>query len=600
MKVKFLSFLFVSAVFLFACNENNSDNNKAGEIITLTPHSWTQNLDGSTTSFASLRGSWTGGMSGDELGFFFSTSQINTGSLASDLAQGVEKYVAKGTENNIFTCEITGLDMGVKYYFVAYIKLASGELKFGEVKDFFVNNLDIRPAGKPAANGVADSYKLATVTITPGNFGAGPSLGEDAAFLKIYETGIYFWRDGAGSLATAARVSLQADRAKLDLIKEGDNVPLDLTPLISQTKYNFVPFVQIAFCKTFSDTIRMEAVLGDQGSFTTGVAGNLQPEVTTVDATNIAQTSVTLSGKVTDWGDDLASELGFYRATTDVALDGHNEADKVTATAMNWWNGAFTCDLTGLIDNRKYYYQSYMIWRKGMADEETVYGKVMEFNTLKTPVTGPSFARVDATLTDWTGKYLIVYEAQAGTGALNTYQGKTVLAFNGGKDGAPVDAAGNIVVLSPTTPGDPGDLATLTGGTVDKTATDVTVTGGKIEWREDLEAAVVTIAAVDGGWSIQTAGGYYLGNGGNNGNLGAALVFNPATHVHTISIGDTDSNITTGVTFHGCAIIQSNAGSAGSVIRVNANTGRFGYWGKVAASGLYGQHPVALYKSQEK
>jgi len=205
------------------------------------------------------------------------------------------------------------------------------------------------------------------------------------------------------------------------------------------------------------------------------------------------------------------------------------------------------------------------------------------------------FIRVDAAPADgnWAGKYLIVYEAQAGTGANNTYQGKTVLAFNGGKDGAPVDAAGNVVVLSPTTPGDPGDLAALTGGIVDKTDSEVTITGGQIEWREDLDAAIVTIAAVDGGWSIQTAGGYYLGVGGNAGNLGANLTFNPANHVHTISIGDTDSNVTTGVIFHGCAIIQSSAGSA---MRVNANTGRFGYWGIVAASGLYGQHPIALYK----
>ena len=588
MKVKFLSFLFVSAALLFACNENDSDDNRTGELITLTPHSWTQNVAGSPTSFASLRGNWTGGATG-ELGFFFATSQINTVSLGSGAAQGVEKYVAESTGNNIFNYEVSGLELGVKYYFAAYVKLASGEFKFGEVKEFFVNNLDVVPPGKPTATAVVNSYNSATATIIPGSFGAGPSLGEDAKYLKIHRIGVYLWFDGSESLETAKPRYFEGD---LDLIKEGDNVPLNLTSLKSNTKYNFVPFVQIAFSK--SDIVEMEAVLGDQGSFTTPVAENLQPEVATVGAMNITQTSATLSGKVTDSADDLAPEVGFYWATTEDALNEHNETDKVTVTTIAG-DGAFTCALTGLTDNHTYYFKSYMIWSKGTSDETVVFGQVMNFKTLKVPVVGAAFVRVDATLTDWTGKYLIVYEAQA-VGA-NTYQGKTVLVFNPGS-ATPVDAAGNIIILTPSgigTPGIPGtpeDLALITGGKVDRTDTEVTVSGGQIEWREEFADAMVTIAAVEGGgWYIKTSGGYYIG-GGNTGTLNANTEFSAPAHVHTISIGTATTAVagnTADFKFNNCAIIQGG----NTFVRVNGGTGRFGYWANTA------QHPVALYKMKE-
>jgi len=241
--------------------------------------------------------------------------------------------------------------------------------------------------------------------------------------------------------------------------------------------------------------------------------------------------------------------------------------------------GAFTMNITA---------QTLYIEKKDASVKEF---NVSDIDYISFPVVLPEFVRVDADPADgnWTGKYLIVYEAQAGTGN-NTYQSKTVLTFNGGIAGAPVDAAGNIIVLSPNTPGTPEDLALLTGGTVTKTATEVTVSGGQIKWSADLQAAVVTIAPVEGGgWSIQTGGGYYLGGGGGTGSLSANETF-AANHVHAISIGDANSDVTPTVTLHGCAIIKSSTVGANNTMRVNANTGRFGYWPAANMS------PVALYK----
>jgi uncharacterized protein YjdB len=215
--------------------------------------------------------------------------------------------------------------------------------------------------------------------------------------------------------------------------------------------------------------------------------------------------------------------------------------------------------------------------------------------TVNTAVEPTEFVRVDADLADWTGKYLIIYEAQA-LGA-NTYQGKTVLAFNGGLSGQPVNGPGNIIVLSPTIPGTPEDLALITGGIVAKTETDVTVTGGRIELSEAIKPAIITIAAAAGGWSIKTGGGYYIGGAdgesGNPGTLGVSDTFDATRHVHTISIGSTTSSANNNtLTFKNCAIITCNTANDNKYMRVNAGTGRFGYWP------ANGQHPVALYKLQ--
>lgn len=210
------------------------------------------------------------------------------------------------------------------------------------------------------------------------------------------------------------------------------------------------------------------------------------------------------------------------------------------------------------------------------------------------PITA-EYVRVDETPDDWSGEYLLVYEAQA-AGA-NTYGGTTVLQFDGSAD-PPKDAAGNVVVLSPETPGSAEDLAEITGGEIARADGEVAVSGGRIEADETNDMCRLIIAAVEGGgYSIRTTSGYYLGGGGGSGELSASRTVVPSTHVHTITIGDSDSNVSgnADVVFRNCALIVSGAAS-NNALRVNAGTGRFGYWGLITASGLWGQHPVALYK----
>ena len=81
-----------------------------------------------------------------------------------------------------------------------------------------------------------------------------------------------------------------------------------------------------------------------------------------------------------------------------------------------------------------------------------------------------NYIKVTTDKTDWSGEYLIVYEAKK-------------LAFNGGL--GTLDATGNSI--------------------------NVTITDNQIEASEEVDAAIFTFASVNGGYSIQSSSGYYIG-----------------------------------------------------------------------------------------
>lgn len=577
-----VKFLFISAVAFFAaCKDDPEEPGNDIAVTTVLPELWAADVAGGTVEIALLKGSCNKRTSAYvECGFFLSTNSINTGNLVS-AAEGVENCVAEGKDDGTFSYKKSNLTLGVKYCFVAYLKLASGLYTFGEVKEFYPDNICFVPAAKPTATVTGFSYNLATLTIIPGNFG-GDCL-EDPSILKIYEMGVYYWEDGKSSLATAPKILVEDE---MDGIKAGDPVFLDLTPLQGGTKYNFVPFAVMGVFRVTNATSTRPEVQGDQGSFTT--ASVPLGEVITGNATSITRTRATVSGQVIENADDANPEAGFYCAASTDELNQRLPAGKFTATSIDA-GGTFIHVIEGLTGDRMYYYQSYLI-----ANGQTVYGEVKEFRTRESG--DPEFARVDATLTNWAGKYLIVYEAQAKGSNTGDYRGATVLAFKSSltPSTTPVlDGQGNVFVLSPSTPGNAEDLATITNGSVVCTETEVKVTGGQIAWTAELDAIAVTIAEVADGWSIQTASSYFLGGATAAGGLGANLLFSAPNHEHAISIDDdySTANANDNITFRGCAIIKSKTGSGHNTMRCNANTGRFGYW---IPNGQH--HPVALYK----
>ena len=145
------------------------------------------------------------------------------------------------------------------------------------------------------------------------------------------------------------------------------------------------------------------------------------------------------------------------------------------------------------------------------------------------------YIKVVSEPTDWSGKYLVVYE-----------EGADAYVFNGKDE--------NFGYVSATTDGD------------------------VIKANSEVDAVAVTVAAMDGGYSVKTAAGYIYGQVGSN-----ALKFGDTGQANTIAF----------VVGEGVKIISNT-----SVLRFNSasNNMRFRYY----KSDTYAdQQPVQLYKYVE-
>ena len=145
------------------------------------------------------------------------------------------------------------------------------------------------------------------------------------------------------------------------------------------------------------------------------------------------------------------------------------------------------------------------------------------------------YVKVASAPTNWSGEYLIVYE----TGNK---------AFNGGL--TDLDVVSNTI--------------------------SVTISGNVITANSTTNAARFTIAAVNGGYSIQAASGKYIGFASNNNGLTSS-----------------NSPLVNSITFNGGNI--DIVGSGGAYLRYNANSGqeRFRYF---KSSTYTNQQPVQLYQ----
>ena len=115
-------------------------------------------------------------------------------------------------------------------------------------------------------------------------------------------------------------------------------------------------------------------------------------------------------------------------------------------------------------------------------------------------LTNGDYVKVTSALDDWSGEYLIVYET-----------GKK--AFNGGL--TTLDATGNYI--------------------------SVTISNATIEATNTTNAAKFNIASYNGGYSIQSASGYYIGRTSNSNGLNV----NSSTPLkNTISYSNNSVNIT--------------------------------------------------------
>lgn len=150
-------------------------------------------------------------------------------------------------------------------------------------------------------------------------------------------------------------------------------------------------------------------------------------------------------------------------------------------------------------------------------------------------ITGDCYVKVLASLDDWSGEYLIVYEDGS-------------VALNGGLD--TLDVASNNIA--------------------------VTITDNKIAANDATNAAKFTIEKTSDGYTVKSASGYYIGNDAAATNQISSSIENQ--YLNTLSFDYTNTSVN--IMGVGGYLLQYNS---------DANATRFRYYGGT-------QNPVALYK----
>ncbi len=126
------------------------------------------------------------------------------------------------------------------------------------------------------------------------------------------------------------------------------------------------------YVKAFANN-RVGTVYGSQKTFITLLTGSL-PEVTTLEVTDITQTTATGGGNVTSSGNADVTERGICWSTS------HNPTTSGSHASSGTGTGSFTVEMTGLTANTTYYVRAYAKNSAG-----TVYGSEVSFTTLTAP-----------------------------------------------------------------------------------------------------------------------------------------------------------------------------------------------------------------------
>lgn len=161
------------------------------------------------------------------------------------------------------------------------------------------------------------------------------------------------------------------------------------------------------------------------------------------------------------------------------------------------------------------------------------------------PVTTPIYEKVTSALTDWSGDYLIVYEDASS------------------KDPSPVAFDGSLNELDKSS-----------------NTKSVVISDNKIEATAGMDAISFTIATIEGGYSIKSVSGYYIGRSSYSNGLEAKTT----PLVNTIS-------------YEGSAVALNGTGAKdGSLVSLQfnkaTNQARFRYFASA-------QQAIALYKRSE-
>ncbi len=241
-----------------------------------------------------------------------------------------------------FTSSITGLSPVTTYYVRAYASSSAGTI-YGNEKNFTTEQTIVSPTVTTAA-----ATDIAETSATVG----GNVTADGGA--TVTERGVYY--------STSA--SPETTGTKLQIGSGTGTFSTSLTGLSAGTTY---------YIKAYA-TNSVGTAYGNEESFSTSQT-IVSPNVTTSSATDIAETSATVGGNVTDDGGATVTERGVYYSTS--------ASPETTGTKLQIGSGTgtFSTSLTGLSASTTYYIKAYATNSAG-----TAYGDEVNFTTEQTIV----------------------------------------------------------------------------------------------------------------------------------------------------------------------------------------------------------------------
>ena len=245
--------------------------------------------------------------------------------------------ISAGSGTGTFNCNLTNLQPNTKYYVRAYAINTKGTA-YGNEVTFTTSKTVVLPTVTTSA----------ITQITETSAVAGGNVTSDGN-ASVTERGV--------CIATVSNPT--TSNTKITSGSGTGSFTCNLTNLQPNTKY---------YVRAYAINSKGTAY-GSQVTFTTSKTVVL-PTVTTSTITQITETSAVAGGNVTSDGNANVTERGVCISTVSNPTTSNTKVKSGTGT------GSFTCNLTNLQPNTKYYVRAYAINSKG-----TAYGTQVSFTT---------------------------------------------------------------------------------------------------------------------------------------------------------------------------------------------------------------------------
>ena len=250
--------------------------------------------------------------------------------------RGGEMFKAKALIGKDFELQINNLSSETKYYYCAWLFLNGTQYEFGDIKEFETL------APSPATVITNPITKIMTNSAV-----AGGCVKDDGG-ASVTERGVVY--------STSKEPTTSNYK-----VKSGSGVG-EFTCNLTNLQDNAIYYVR-AYAINSKGT-----VYGEERYFTTKEI--TLPSVYTSNVTDIAYTSASIRGNVTNDGNAEVTERGIVYSTT------LNPTTSNTKKRNGSGTGSFTCNLTDLQDGVTYYVRAYATNLKG-----TAYGEEKSFTT---------------------------------------------------------------------------------------------------------------------------------------------------------------------------------------------------------------------------